>query len=36
MSTEGCPGHPGSHPSWVSHGLMARTAEPTVKRVMGW
>ena len=35
-TTEGCPGTPGSHPSWVSHKLMAEVAQPMVKRVMGW
>ena len=35
-TTQGCPGHPGSHPSWVSHALMAEVSEPVVRRVMGW
>eukprot|EP00729_Bicosta_minor_P007398 gene7398-18685_t len=35
-TTEGCPGTPGSHPSYISHALMAKTAEPTVRKVMGW
>jgi hypothetical protein len=35
-STEGCPGSPGSHPSFVSHALMAKAAEPFVRKVMNW
>ena len=35
-TTEGCPGSPGSHPSFVSHALMAKAAESTVREAMGW
>ena len=36
MSTEGCPGTRGSHPSWRSHELMAEAAEDVVRKVMRW
>jgi len=36
LTTEGCPGTPGSHPSWRSHLAMADAAEPLVAKTMGW
>lgn len=35
-TTEGCPGGHGSHPSWVSHELMAAVAVPAVATALNW